>query len=97
MVVHCAILWGWRDPCRTYGDRLRIAKAACKLVAYDLGYEKPLAHTQLPHFIFTGGVPISLFTSFEWICGSTANSTTPQLKSTMSATPFPLSTPSTIW
>ena len=51
MVVHCAVLWGWRDPCNTYSARLRIAKAACRLVAYDFGYPKPLAHTQLPYWV----------------------------------------------
>jgi hypothetical protein len=50
MVIHTAILWGWRDPCLTYKERQEIAKAACIQVAYDLGYKQPLAQTQLPYW-----------------------------------------------
>jgi hypothetical protein len=50
MVIHTAILWGWLDPCLTYKRRQEIAQAACRQVAYDLGYKQPLAHTQLPYW-----------------------------------------------
>lgn len=50
MVIHTIILWGWRDPFLTYHRRTIIAKAVCKQVAYDFGYQKPLAHTQLPYW-----------------------------------------------
>ncbi|KAG7341326.1 hypothetical protein IV203_023277 [Nitzschia inconspicua] len=33
------------NKCREY-----IAKAACRQVAYDMGYPAPLAHTRLPHW-----------------------------------------------
>lgn len=50
MVIRTAILWGWRDPCLAYKRRQEIAKAACRQVAYDLGYKQPLAHAQLPYW-----------------------------------------------
>ena len=50
MVIHTAILWGWRDPFLTEKARLRIAKAACRLIAYDMGYPGPLAYTRLPYW-----------------------------------------------
>lgn len=48
LVLHTAIMWGWRDPCLTFARRDEIAKAACRQVSYDLGYKAPLAHTRLP-------------------------------------------------
>ena len=47
MVIHTAIMWGWRDPYLTTSRRELIAKAACRQVAYDMGYPVPLAHTRL--------------------------------------------------
>jgi len=47
MVIHTAIMWGWRDPCLTTSRREFIAKAACRQVAYDMGYPVPLVHTRL--------------------------------------------------
>ena len=48
LVLHTASLWGYRDPTIPCNTRRDIAKAACRQVAYDLGYFKALAHTQLP-------------------------------------------------
>ena len=48
MVIHTAVLWGWRDWYKTYSERQRIARAACTQVAYDFGYAKMLAVTMLP-------------------------------------------------
>lgn len=39
--------WGYQDPHRTPEDRLRIAKAACRVTAYDHGFRGSLAHTQV--------------------------------------------------
>ncbi|KAG7357475.1 hypothetical protein IV203_002163 [Nitzschia inconspicua] len=50
VVLHTAITWGWRDPSLTSARREYIAKAACRQVAYDMGYPAPLAHTRLPHW-----------------------------------------------
>ena len=46
-VVHTATLWGWNDYFLTVKNRTRIAKATCNQVAYDLGYPKCLAYTQI--------------------------------------------------
>jgi hypothetical protein len=48
LVIHTAMRWGWRDPFLTQSRRLEIAKAACRQVAFDLGYTAPLAHSRLP-------------------------------------------------
>lgn len=48
MVLHTAIMWGWRDACLTRTRREYIAKAACRQVAYDLGYSVSLASSRLP-------------------------------------------------
>ena len=46
-VVHLATYWGYRDPNLTANERMRISVAACRQVAYDRGFQKPLAHTQV--------------------------------------------------
>ena len=48
MVLHTVIMWGWTDPCLTVARRRYIAKAACRLVAYDLGYATTLAYSRIP-------------------------------------------------
>ena len=48
MCINTAILWGWRDPVLTNKQRCRIAKAACRQVAYNFGYRKPLGSSQMP-------------------------------------------------
>jgi hypothetical protein len=48
LVLHTAIMWGWLDPCITKTRRIFIGEAACRQVAYDLGYRSPLAATRLP-------------------------------------------------
>ena len=48
LVIHTAVLWGWRDRYNTYRERSNIGLAVCKQVAYDLGYPKALASYQLP-------------------------------------------------
>jgi hypothetical protein len=48
MVLHTAIMWGWTDPCLTHARREYIAKAACRLVAYDHGYATTLAFSRIP-------------------------------------------------
>ena len=48
MVIHTASRWGWRDPFLPYKDRLKVAQAACRQVAYDYGFAKCLAATMLP-------------------------------------------------
>lgn len=48
LVLHTAVMWGWRDPFLTFARRDEIAKAACRQVSYDMGYRAPLAHTRLP-------------------------------------------------
>jgi hypothetical protein len=50
LVIHTAQRWGWRDPFLTQSRRLEIAKAACRQVAFDLGYTRPLAHSRLPYW-----------------------------------------------
>lgn len=50
LVVHTAVLWGWKDPYITWKQRTLIAKAACKQVSYDLGYKCELAYTALPRW-----------------------------------------------
>src|SRR5687767_9309715 len=50
MVFHTAILWGWNDPAHTVAQRKNIAIAACKLVAYDNGYPRMFAFSQLPRW-----------------------------------------------
>ena len=39
--------WGWSNPAHTYKERVRIAKAASYLVAYDQGYRVPFGYTQI--------------------------------------------------
>lgn len=46
--VHYALLWGWHDSYNTVSRRAYIAEAACKMVAYDMGFQRKLASTQLP-------------------------------------------------
>ena len=48
MVLHTVVMWGWTDPCLTVARRQYIAKAACHLVAYDLGYASTLAYSRIP-------------------------------------------------
>ena len=48
MVIHTAVLWGWRDRYKTYSERQRIARAACQQVGFDFGYPKALAVSMLP-------------------------------------------------
>jgi hypothetical protein len=48
LVLHTAIMWGWLDPFITRTRRNFIGEAACRQVAYDLGYKSPLAATRLP-------------------------------------------------
>lgn len=46
-VLQFCFAWGYRDPLVSYQERLRIAKAACKVVAYDCGFKTTLAHTRV--------------------------------------------------
>jgi hypothetical protein len=55
LVIHTAQRWGWRDPFLTQLRRLEIAKAACRQVAFDLGYSRPLAHSRLPYWYVSLG------------------------------------------
>ena len=50
MVLFTAKRWGWMDPMITQKMKQRIAKAACMQIAYDYGFLKPLAMTQLPRW-----------------------------------------------
>ena len=50
VVVHTALLWGWNDPALTVKERKRVAMAACNQVAFDQGYTRPLAASQLPRW-----------------------------------------------
>ena len=50
MVVHTANIWGWQDLSLTKARRKYIAEAACRQVAYDLGYAVSLAVTGLPNW-----------------------------------------------
>ena len=47
MVLFTAKRWGWSDPTITQKRRQRIARAACIQIAYDYGYQKELASSQL--------------------------------------------------
>ena len=44
MIVTTAKLWGWEDDLLNPKRRVRIARAVCKQVAYDHGYERQ-SHT----------------------------------------------------
>ena len=48
LVLHTGIMWGRHDPCLTVARRNEIARAACRQVAYDLGYSAPFAYSRLP-------------------------------------------------
>ena len=48
MVLFTAKKWGWKDPSLHSKRRKRIARAACRQVAYDYGYQKELAAAMLP-------------------------------------------------
>lgn len=48
IVLHTAVQWGYQDPLLTNAARQRIARAACRQVAYDFGFLKDLAVTRLP-------------------------------------------------
>jgi len=48
MILFTAKVWGWQDPSLTKRERMRIAMAACKQVAYDYGHRKTLGYTRLP-------------------------------------------------
>jgi hypothetical protein len=43
-----ALLWGYANVYLSPSERRKIAKAACRLVAYDHGYQQPLAHNMMP-------------------------------------------------
>ena len=43
-LIYC---WGYNEPQKSYKERLIIAKAACRMVAYDAGFKFPLAYTQV--------------------------------------------------
>ena len=38
MILHTAIMWGWNDPVNTVAMHRKIAKAACRQIAYNFGY-----------------------------------------------------------
>ena len=46
MIITTAKLWGWEDDSLCPKQRIRIARAVCKQVAYDHGYE-PVSYTHL--------------------------------------------------
>lgn len=48
IVLHTAVQWGYHDPLLTNSARQRIAKAACRQVAYDYGFRNVLAVTRMP-------------------------------------------------
>ena len=69
MVIHTAKLWGWQDDSLTAKKRAKIARAACRQVAYDAGYQHPLSHVMvkvwheaLIKFISEGGNPMEALT-----------------------------------
>ena len=47
MIITTAKLWGWEDDSLSSKRRVRIARAVCKQVAYDHGYERPITHNML--------------------------------------------------
>ena len=39
--------WGWSNPALSYQNKLRLARAASRLIAYDSGYSKPIGYSTL--------------------------------------------------
>ena len=48
MILFTAKRWGWKDPLYTARFRKRIARAACRQIAYDHGYAQAFSHNALP-------------------------------------------------
>ena len=48
LVLFTALRWGWENNKLTSKEKIHIAKAACRQVAYDCGFKKCLAYSQLP-------------------------------------------------
>ena len=47
MILSTAKLWGWLDDTLESRRRVRIARAACRQVAYDHGYKQPITHSMI--------------------------------------------------
>ena len=39
--------WGWRDNNRTYVDKMRLSRAASRLIAYDTGFLCPFSYAEI--------------------------------------------------
>ena len=39
--------WGWRDNNRTYADKMRLSRAASRLIAYDTGFLRPFSYAEI--------------------------------------------------
>ena len=50
MALFTAKRWGWKDPAIHCKKRKRIARAACRQVAYDYGYATELSSSMLPQW-----------------------------------------------
>jgi hypothetical protein len=50
MILWTAKVWGWQDPSLKKRERMRIAMAACRQVAYDYGHRKTPGYTMLPRY-----------------------------------------------
>lgn len=50
MCLFTAKRWGWKDPAIHCKKRKRIARAACRQVAYDYGYATELSSSMLPQW-----------------------------------------------
>ena len=46
-ILLTAHTWGWSNPALTYQNKLRLARAASRLIAYDPGYSKRIAYSTL--------------------------------------------------
>ena len=68
MALKTAELWGWKDDSLDGRRRMRIAKAACRQVAYDFGYEKTFTGSRLTVWELSLADGISIGTTQKSLC-----------------------------
>ena len=39
--------WGWRDNNLKYADKMRLSRAASRLIAYDTGFLRPFSYAEI--------------------------------------------------
>ena len=39
--------WGWHDKHHTHADKMRMSRAASRLIAYDSGFKRPFSYAEI--------------------------------------------------